>query len=198
MINRTVSTLQKWDRAGVLPAKRTATNRRYYTQEDYSKVMNLKSGFGASPLETRKDYTYSRVSLTGQSADLKAQSNALDLFCIKNGIAIAEHLSDIGSGLNYKRKNFVELMKWVEGGLVDKIVIAHKDRLVRFGFEWFESFCQDHGSKIIIMNHDSLSPQEEMTKDLLSIIHCFSSRLYGLRRYKKELKKIVHEQEVNA
>ena len=70
-----------------------------------------------------------------------------------------------------------------------------KDRLVRFGFEWFEGFGKDHGSKIAVMNNTSLSPQEEMTKDLLSIIDSFSSRLYGLRRYKKDLTKIVHQEE---
>ena len=195
MINRTVSTLQKWDRSGVLHAKRTTTNRRYYTMEDYTKTMNLRCGLSNKPIVERKDYTYSRVSSSEQSLDLKAQSDALDVFCTKNGFAIAEHLSDIGSGLNYKRKNFNELMKLVERGLVDRVIIAHKDRLVRFGFEWFESFCKDHGSKIVVMNNTSLSPQKEMTKDLLSIIHCFSPRLYGLRRYKKDLTKIVHQKE---
>lgn len=64
-------------------------------------------------------------------------------------------------------------------------MIAHKDRLVRFGFEFFEKFCDDHGCKIVVMNTESLSPEEEMVQDLLLIVHCFSSRLYGLKRYKK-------------
>lgn len=82
-------------------------------------------------------------------------------------------------------------MRIVEQGSVSKIIIAHKDRLVRFGFEWFDIFCQNHGTEIIIMNNESLSPQEEMTQDLLSIIHCFSSRLYGLRKYKKTIIEIA-------
>ena len=60
-----------------------------------------------------------------------------------------------------------------------------------FGFEYFERFCNQHGTKILIMNMFSLSPEEEMTKDLLSIVHCFSSRLYGLRKYKKKIAEIV-------
>ncbi len=76
-------------------------------------------------------------------------------------------------------------MDMVERGEVSEIVIAHKDRLVRFGYEWFERFCTNHGTKIVVMNVESLSPEEEVTRDLLSIIHCFSSRLYRLRRYKK-------------
>ena len=75
------------------------------------------------------------------------------------------------------------------------LVIAHKDRLVRFGFEWFESFAERHGCKIIIMNQESLSPTEEVTQDLLAIIHCFSSRLYGLRKYKEKVKELVNSKE---
>ena len=66
--------------------------------------------------------------------------------------------------------------------------MAHKDRLVRFGFEWIEHFCQQHGVKIVLMQQESLSPKEEMVKDLLSIVHTFSCRLYGLRSYKREIK----------
>jgi putative resolvase len=102
-------------------------------------------------------------------------------------------LEDIGSGLNDKRKNFVKLMEMVEQGEVSEIVIAHKDRLVRFGFEWYDKFAQDHGVKIVVMNAASLSPEEEMTRDLLSIIHCFSSRLYGLHKYKKKIIEMAQE-----
>jgi putative resolvase len=102
-----------------------------------------------------------------------------------------------GSGLNYNRKNFTALMDMVERGEVTEIVIAHKDRLVRFGYNWFERFCANHGTTITVMNIESLSPEEEVTQDLLSIIHCFSSRLYGLRRYKKTIAGLV-KAEVHA
>jgi len=97
---------------------------------------------------------------------------------------------------NYKRKQFLRIMEMVEQGEVLEIVVAHKDRLVRFGFEWFEKFCTDHSTSIVVMNADSLSPEEEMTKDLLSIIHCFSSRLYGLRKYKKKIIAMTKEHEM--
>jgi putative resolvase len=89
-------------------------------------------------------------------------------------------------------------MKMVEAGQVWEIIIAQKDRLVRFGYEWFELFCDAHQCKITVVNLESLSPEEEVTQDLLTIIHCFSSRLYGLRRYKKELKQMITEHETNA
>ena len=89
------------------------------------------------------------------------------------------------------------LLDIVEKREIESIIVAHKDRLVRFGFEWFEEFCRKHGTRIIVINHESMSPQEEMTKDLLSIIHCFSSRLYGLRKYKNELNKLVKSSEID-
>ncbi|MHB1762650.1 MAG: IS607 family transposase [Acidimicrobiales bacterium] len=178
MIGRSVSTLQRWDRDGVLKAHRSPTNRRYYTHDDYLAVI------GQKPKEPRV-VAYVRVSSAAQKPDLANQRAAVEQFCIAAGKAVAEYLEDVESGLNYKRKNFLRLMEQVEHGEVSEIVIAHKDRLVRFGFEFFQKFCADHGCEIVVMNAESLSPEEEMVQDLLSIVHCFSSRLYGLRRYKK-------------
>jgi putative resolvase len=135
------------------------------------------------------------VSSAGQKKDLCSQRNAVEAFCLAAGKAIDQKFEDIGSGLNYKRKYFLLLMEMVETGEVAEIIVAHKDRLVRFGFEWFEKFCKDHGAKILVMNSEALSPEEEMTKDLLSIIHCFSSRLYGLRKYKKKIVEMANEHE---
>lgn len=145
----------------------------------------------------RKCIIYCRVSSSGQKRDLYAQKQAVEAFCLAAGKIVHEKLEDIGSGLNYKRKSFLKLMEWVEQGQIAEIIIAHKDRLVRFGFEWFEKFCYDHGTKIVVMNAEALSPEQEMTKDLLSIVHCFSSRLYGLRKYKRKIIEIVHEHENN-
>ena len=187
MFGRTIQTLQRWDRVGILPAKRTPTDRRYYTHEDYLRVVGQK-------IKERTNISYCRVSSSAQKKDLQSQKRAVEDFCLAGGRVIHEKLEDIGSGLNYKRKNFLELMKRVERGEVGEIVIAHKDRLVRFGFEWFESFCAQHGTQVVVMNSDRLSPEQEMTKDLLSIIHCFSSRLYGLRKYKKKILEMAKQQ----
>ena len=173
LVGRTTNTLQRWDRQGILKAHRSLTDRRYYTHDQYLQVIGQKA-------ISRYIVTYCRVSSVGQKKDLISQRNAVESFCLASGKPIDKKLDDIGSGLNYKRKNFILLMELVERGEVSEIVIAHKDRLVRFGFEWFEKYCKDHGTKIIVMNSEALSPQQEMTKDLLSIIHCFSSRLYGL------------------
>lgn len=186
LIGRAVNTLQRWDRMGILKAHRTVTNRRYYTHEQYLEFIGQKAA-------VKNIMTYCRVSSAGQKKDLASQKEAVEQFCVASGKPVGAALEDIGSGLNYRRKQFVRLMEMVERGEVFEIVIAHKDRLVRFGFEWFEKFCNDHGCMITVMNAESLSPEEEMTRDLLSIIHCFSSRLYGLRKYKKKLREMIME-----
>ena len=186
LIGRTTNTLQRWDRQGILKAYRTLTGRRYYTHDQYLNVIGQKA-------ISRCIVSYCRVSSIGQKKDLISQRNAVESFCLASGRVINKKMEDIGSGLNYKRKNFVLLLEMVEQGIVSEIVVAHRDRLVRFGFEWFEKFCKDHGVNIVVMNADSLSPEEEMTKDLLSIIHCFSSRLYGLRKYKKKIIEMAKE-----
>ena len=188
LIGKAVVTLQKWDRKGILRAYRTPTNRRYYKHEQYLQVTGQKA-------VEQIIISYCRVTSSGQKGDLASQKGAIEQFCIATGKAVAEKIEDVGSGLHYKRKGFTRLMEMVERGEVSEIVIAHKDRLVRFGFEWFQKFCSDHGCRITVMNADSLSPEAEMTKDLLSIIHCFSSRLYGLRKYKKKLHDMIGEKD---
>ena len=79
-------------------------------------------------------------------------------------------------------------MEEIELGRVERLIIAHKDRLVRFGFEWFAAFCERHGTDLVIVNGETLSPEQEMVQDLLSIVHIFSARLYGLRSYKKVIR----------
>jgi len=104
-------------------------------------------------------------------------------------------LTDIGSGLNYKRKHFLSVMEMIEKGEVAELVIAHKDRLVRFGFEFFEDFCERHKTKLTVMNAESLSPEQELIQDLMSVVHVFSSRLYGLRKYAKKIEVMAEEKE---
>ena len=112
-----------------------------------------------------------------------------------NGLVVDEWVSEIGSGLNYERKQFNLLLKEVEERKISKIVVAHEDRFIRLGFEWFEKFCKEHDCEIVVVNLQSLSPEEEVTQDLLTIIHCFSSRLYGLRRYKKNIEAMLKAEE---
>lgn len=133
---------------------------------------------------------YTRVSSYAQKPDLKNQVKALREYCYEHSIRVDEWVEEVGSALNYKRKKFNQIFEPIELGEVSCLIVAHKDRLVRFGFEWFENFCFRLRTKLMIVNGDSLSPESEMVQDLLSIIHVFSARLYGLRSYKKQIKDV--------
>jgi len=100
LIGRTTKTLQRWDREGILKAHRSITNRRYYIHEQYLELIGQKTS-------SRKRIIYTRVSSSGQKKDLISQRNAVEAFCLTTGKVIDEKLEDIGSGLNYKRKQFV-------------------------------------------------------------------------------------------
>lgn len=95
--------------------------------------------------------------------------------------------------MNFRRKKFLGLMDAVDAGEVSTLILAHKDRLTRFGYEWLERFCQQHGCETWVLNQDHLSPEEELVQDLLTITHVFSPRLYGLRNYRKSLKEALHD-----
>lgn len=185
-LNRTVNTLQRWDREGKLKAFRMPNGRRYYTEEQFRQFLGLEL-----LEENKKVIAYSRVSSNNQKQDLQNQIKALELFCLSKGISVDCWYSEIGSALNYERKKFNQILEEVEKGLIKTIIIAHKDRLVRFGFDWFNNFIKKHNCELIIVNQESLSPQEEVVNDLMTIIHCFSSRLYGLRNYKGKIKEII-------
>jgi predicted site-specific integrase-resolvase len=97
-------------------------------------------------------------------------------------------MQEIGSGLNYKRKQFGRLMEQVELGQVRRILLAHRDRLVRFGYDYFEAFCEQHNTELIVVNGDTMSPERELVQDLLAIVTVFGARLHGLQSYKNVLK----------
>ena len=135
------------------------------------------------------------MSGVAHKPDLANQIAALTAYCENKQIKVDEWMQDIGSGLNYKRKQFNRLMELVELGQVRRIIVAHRDRLVRFGYEYFEAFCERHHTELIVVNGDSLSPEQELVQDLMAIVTVFSARLHGLRSYKKVLKEAALQKE---
>ena len=183
LIGRTTNTLQKWDREGKLKAHRSPiTNRRYYTHDQYLQYRGLVAK------EQGLTIVYTRVSGVTQKPDLANQVKALETYCKQHSITVDEWMSDIGSGLNYKRKHFNRLLELIELGQVRRLVIAHRDRLVRFGYDYFEAFCQRHHTELVVINGESLSPEQELVRDFIAIVTVFSARLHGLRSYRKVLK----------
>ncbi len=183
-LNVTVRTLQRWDNDGILKAYRTPTNRRYYTEEQYLEY----TGQSQMAKDTRKVVAYARVSSNGQKDDLKNQVQFLRNFANGKGIILDDVITDIGSGLNYKRKKWNKLLDDVMDNQIKVIYITYKDRFVRFGYDWFENLCKKHNTEIVVLNNIETSPSQEMVDDMISIIHVFSCRLYGLRKYKTKIK----------
>ena len=180
----TVRTLQEWDRKGIFPAHRTPTNKRYYTEQDYLKYINNNSD---PKKDKRKVVGYARVSTANQKDDLKDQEEFIREFVNAKGIILDEMIIDIGSGLNYKRKKWNKLLDEVMQGKIKTIYITYQDRFIRFGYDWFERLCNQNGTTIEVLHNRETSPNEVLGQDVLSILHVFSCRLYGLRKYKHKI-----------
>ena len=174
LLGVSVKTLQRWDREGTLKANRTPTDRRYYTYDQYLqfKGINIEN-------DKRQVVIYARVSTRNQKDDLQNQVAFLRQFCNAKGIIIDQCIEDYGSGLNYNRKKWNELLNEVMEQKIKTIIVTHKDK----------KFCMKFNTSIVVVNNEELSPQEELVQDIVSILHVFSCRLYGLRKYEKQIER---------
>ena len=102
---------------------------------------------------------------------------------------VDQRIEEYGNGLNYNRKKRNQLLDEVMEQKIKTIIVTHKDRFIRFGYDWFEKFCMKFNTTIVIVNNEELSPQEELVQDIVSLLHVFSCRLYGLRKYKKQIER---------
>ena len=168
LLGVSVKTLQRWDRDGIWKANRTPTDRRYYTYDQYLQFKGIKTK------NDRRDIViYARVSTRNQKDDLQNQVDFLKLFCNAKGMIVNQCIEDFGSGLNYNRKKWNKLFDDVMGNRIKTIVITNKDRFIRFGYDWFEKFCEKFNTKIIIVKNETLSPKEELVQDMIAILHVF-------------------------
>jgi len=173
---------------------------REYVKKGYIKPVILQSGkwrFKEEDVERlvgivrkRKTILYARVSSNTQKDDLANQVKYLE----ENVKEYDQVITDVGSGLNMKRKGFLKLLRMILNNEVSKIVIAYPDRLVRFGFEIIEEVCKAHNCEIVVLNREDKTPEQELIEDLISILVSFSGKLYGMRSHKYEkVKKCVEE-----
>lgn len=182
LLNVTVKTLQRWDREKTLVANRTPTNRRYYTYDQYLQFKGI-----GKDADSRKVVIYARVSTRNQTDDLENQVDFLQQYVNAKGLIADDIIRDYDSGLNYNRKKWNQLLSEVMENKIKMILVSHKDRFARFGFDWFEKFCNKFNVEIVVVKNEKLSPHEELVQDIVSILHVFSCRLYGLRKYKKQI-----------
>lgn len=184
--------LQSLDRRGILVAHRTRTSQRYYLESELDEFLHKEP---TEKTEPRIVVAYCRVSSSNQKPDLKNQRSVIEDFCIAKGYSDVQYVEEIGGGLNFNRKLFCSIISSIMRHEISVLVVAHKDRLCRFGFELIKYIAEQNGTKIDILNTEKMSPEKEMVTDLMTIIHCFSSRLYGLRNYRKALKTALENKE---
>ncbi len=191
LLGVTIQTLVNWERSGTLASVRTNGGHRRYRRADIlarGRASQTSTEPPATVNTQKKRIAYCRVSSPSQRQDLERQ---IEFF--RNRYPHHEIISDIGSGINFKRKGFNSLLDQAIRGNIEELVVTHRDRLCRFGFEFFERIIQQYSNgKIVVLYQDETSPEKELVGDLLSIITVFSSRLYGLRSHK--LKKEIKEQ----
>lgn len=186
-------TLRNWDANGKLHPHHTSTNGyRYYSHEQLNQVMNIK------PNLNRLTIGYCRVSSHKQKDDLERQIENVKTYLIAKGQPF-EIISDIGSGINYKKKGLKELIKLITQNKVEKVVILYKDRLLRFGFELVEYIASLYNCEIEIMDSTEKSEQQELVEDLVQIITVFSCKLQGkiAGKARKLVKELVEEGDEN-
>lgn len=182
-----VSTLRRWDETGVLVAQRTPKGHRRY---DLSKINpNLTRN---KVEQQRKTIAYARVSSHEQKPDLQRQIEILELYCSAQSWSF-EVISDLGSGMNYHKKGLKRLLDDILDNKIDRLVLTHKDRLLRFGAELVFALCEARQVEVVIINQgENLSFEEELAQDVLEIITVFSARLYGSpsKKNKKLIKAV--------
>ena len=176
-----ITTLRRWEASGKLVAEHTAGGHRRY---DLSKLR--PELFRAADRANRKTVAYARVSSHDQKADLDRQKQVLELYCARQGWTF-EVVADLGSGMNYHKKGLKKLLDGILAGEVGRLVIAHKDRLLRFGAELVFAICEAKNVEVVILNQgEDTSFEQDLAKDVLEIITVFSARLYGSRSRKNQ------------
>ncbi len=188
-----IQTLRNWEKRGLLkPDNYTKGGERRYKLESLKNI-NKNIVFHN---DNRKTIAYARVSSADQKEDLIRQVQVLELYCSKLGFNY-EVIQDLGSGMNYYKKGLTKLLNLILESQVKRLVLTHKDRLLRFGAELVFAICEAKGVEVIIINQgdENVRFEEELAKDVLEIITVFSARLYGARS-KKNKQLLEQMQEV--
>lgn len=181
-----IQTLRRWEESGYLvPSRRSEGNTRYY---------DLDQLLGKEKVESNLTVAYARVSSHDQKEDLKRQAEVLAGYCIKQGWNF-QVIQDLGSGMNYQKKGLKTLIQLILERKISRLVLTHKDRLLRFGAELIFALCEVKQIEVVLINKgDEVSFEEELAQDVLEIITVFSARLYGSRS--KKNKKLIEAAKV--
>jgi len=184
LLGVTTRTIQRWDKEGRIRVVRTIGGRRRVPESEIKRILGLREervvlGYVRAPSLTRRD-------------DLERQRRLLVNYAKERGYGEIQILSDIGSGLNERRRGFLKLLGMVSEKKVSKVIVAYEDGLTRFGFETLRRLFSAFGTEIEVVNHEEKTPREELVEDLITIVSHFAGKLYGIRSHKyKEVVEAV-------
>jgi putative resolvase len=187
-------TLRRWADKGLFPSIRTPGGQRLYNINGY--LQQHVTGQCNTPLEEEKQkICYCRVSSQGQKDDLQRQIEYM-----QHKFPSHKIITDIGSGINFKRRGLSTILELSSKGMVAEVVVAYRDRLCRFAFELVQGVLQLHGTQLVVLHQEvDSSGQTELAEDLLAIINVFNCRVNGKRKYKtKETKDTTNQEEITS
>ena len=182
-------TLYQWKAKGKINAKQLSTKKILYDIDSFEEFQPKR----------KQNVIYARVSSTKQADDLSRQIEIVKSYAISNGVKIDKVYKDIASGMNENRKEFNLMLREIFAGNIDKVFVSYKDRLTRFGFDYFKNIFSEFGVEIVVIDEleeTNSDFQKELLNDLISIIHNFSMKLYSNKRKKlKEIEKLIESED---
>jgi len=179
----TKATLYNWKNEGKINFVKSKTNRNFVTLQDYKDLIGIKDS------KESKNVIYCRVSSTQNKNNLKTQKERLVAYCEAKGYHIYKIIEEFGSGINDKRSKLEKLILEQD---YTKIIIEHKDRLSRLGFNYLEMLCKITGKEIEIVNNVQ-TDEEDIIQDFVSIVTSFCARIYGKKRSKRITEKLIEQ-----
>jgi len=185
-------TLFQWRKKGLISYQIIGKRKFIYKKEDVEKLLGITNN------QKKKNVIYCRVSNQKQENDLIKQKQILSDYCNSNGFIIDTIYSEIASGMNENRSEFNKMISSVLNNEISNIFITYKDRFTRFGFEYFQNICKQFDCNIVVLNNkiDEENFEKELTDDIISVIHHFSTKLYSKRRKKlKKLQELIESKE---
>ena len=185
----TGATLYQWKAKGKINAKQLSTKKILYDIDSFEEFQPKR----------KQNVIYARVSNTKQADDLSRQIETVKSYAISNGVKIDKVYKDIASGMNENRKELNSMLREIFAGNIDKIFVSYKDRLTRFGFDYFNNIFSEFEVEIVVIDEleeTNSDFQKELSNDLISIIHNFSMKLYSNKRKKlKEIEKLIESED---
>lgn len=185
-------TLSKYVKQGIIKAVKKPNGQYEYDEKSVYEFLGMKYN-----KKNKVNISYSRVSTQSQKDQLKEQTLRIYNSCISRGIELDEQIEDIKSGMDANRKGFQKLLDRIIRGEIGLLVIENKDRLTRFNFDTLEYIFKYYGTQIVVLNDslDNKTYEQELTEDLISIIHYFTMKSYSHRRKLNEIRKELEKGE---